>query len=53
MLYAALLGIAAFWLGACPFSLWVGHWLLGKDIRDYGDGNPGQYIWMPQAYVAV
>ena len=41
MLYAALLGIAAFWLGACPFSLWVGHWLLGKDIRDYGDGNPG------------
>jgi len=41
MLYATLLGIAAFWLGACPFSLWVGHWLLGKDIRDYGDGNPG------------
>jgi len=21
--------------------LWVGWWLLGKDIRDYGDGNPG------------
>lgn len=41
MFYAALLGIAAFWLGACPFSLWVGHWLLGKDIRNYGDGNPG------------
>jgi len=36
-----LLAIAAFWLGACPFSIWVGRWLLGKDIRDYGNGNPG------------
>ena len=33
--------MAAFWLGACPFSVWVGRRLLGKDIRDYGDGNPG------------
>ena len=39
--YFALLVVLAFWLGACPFSLWVGKWLLGKDIRDYGDGNPG------------
>lgn len=36
-----LLAVAAFCLGACPFSLWVGRYLLGKDIRDYGDGNPG------------
>jgi len=36
-----LLAVAAFCLGACPFSLWVGRCLLGKDIRDYGDGNPG------------
>lgn len=36
-----LLVLCAFGLGACPFSLWVGRWLLGKDIRDYGDGNPG------------
>lgn len=36
-----LLAVCAFWLGACPFSVWVGRWLLGKDIRDYGDGNPG------------
>jgi glycerol-3-phosphate acyltransferase PlsY len=36
-----LLIVAAFWLGACPFSLWIGKWLLGKDIRNYGDGNPG------------
>lgn len=41
VLYATLLAIAAFCLGACPFSVWVGWWLLGKDIRDYGDGNPG------------
>ena len=37
----ALLAVLAFWLGACPFSLWIGQRLLGKDIRDYGDGNPG------------
>jgi glycerol-3-phosphate acyltransferase PlsY len=36
-----LLAVSAFWLGACPFSLWIGWQLLGKDIRDYGDGNPG------------
>jgi len=39
--YAISLVVAAFSLGACPFSLWLGHWLLGKDIRDFGDGNPG------------
>jgi glycerol-3-phosphate acyltransferase PlsY len=33
--------VSAFWLGACPFSVWIGRWLLGKDIRDFGDGNPG------------
>ncbi len=38
-----LLAVAAFGLGAIPFSLMVGRWLLGKDIRDYGDGNPGAY----------
>lgn len=26
--------------GALPFSVWVGR-LAGKDIRQYGDGNPG------------
>jgi glycerol-3-phosphate acyltransferase PlsY len=40
-LVALLLAIFAFWLGACPFSVWVGRWLLGKEIRDYGDTNPG------------
>ena len=41
VLNATLLAVSAFCLGACPFSVWIGHWLLGKDIRDYGDGNPG------------
>ena len=37
----ALLAIGAFGLGAIPFSLLVGWRFLGKDIREYGDGNPG------------
>ena len=41
ILYPTLLAVSAFWLSACPFSLWIGQWFLGKDIRDYGDGNPG------------
>jgi len=41
MLYTALLAVAAFGLGAVPLSVLVGRWFLGKDIRDYGDGNPG------------
>ena len=39
--YSVLLVISAFWLGACPFSVWFGRWLLGKNITDFGDGNPG------------
>jgi len=36
-----ILSLAAFWLGACPFSVWVGRRFLGKEVREYGDGNPG------------
>jgi glycerol-3-phosphate acyltransferase PlsY len=36
-----LLSIAAFGLGAVPFSVLVGRWVLGKNIQSYGDGNPG------------
>jgi glycerol-3-phosphate acyltransferase PlsY len=36
-----LLAVFAFGLGACPFSVWIGRWFLGRDIREYGDGNPG------------
>jgi len=39
--YSTLLVFFAFWLGACPFSVWIGRWAMGKDIRNYGDGNPG------------
>jgi acyl phosphate:glycerol-3-phosphate acyltransferase len=42
MAYLSLvLALGAFWLGACPFSLWIGWLCMGKDIRSYGDGNPG------------
>lgn len=41
ILVTAMLSVAAFGLAAVPFSLLVGRWLLDKDIRDYGDGNPG------------
>jgi glycerol-3-phosphate acyltransferase PlsY len=41
--YTSLLSIAAFCLGACPFSVLIGKFLLHKDIRHYGDGNPGAF----------
>ena len=31
----------AFFCGALPFSVWLGKLFLGRDIRQYGDGNPG------------
>ncbi len=33
--------VATYLIASIPFSLIIGHVLLGKDIRDYGDGNPG------------
>ncbi|MEQ8674357.1 MAG: glycerol-3-phosphate acyltransferase [Aggregatilineales bacterium] len=33
----------AFFCGSLPFSVWVGKYGLQKDIRDYGDGNPGTF----------
>lgn len=33
--------VIGFALGAIPFSVLLGRLLLGKDIRQYGDGNPG------------
>lgn len=41
VLFSLLLAIAAFLLGACPFSVWIGRKGLGKEITRYGDGNPG------------
>jgi len=31
----------AFFCGSLPFSVWVGRYALHKDVRDFGDGNPG------------
>jgi glycerol-3-phosphate acyltransferase PlsY len=31
----------AFLLGSLPFSVWLGRLFLRKDIRAFGDGNPG------------
>jgi glycerol-3-phosphate acyltransferase PlsY len=37
-----LLWIAfAFFCGSLPFSVWLGKIALGKDIRQFGDANPG------------
>lgn len=33
--------ILAFMLGSLPFSIWIGRATTGKDIRQYGDHNPG------------
>lgn len=38
---AALWIALGFLSGSLPFSVWIGHLALGKDIRCYGDGNPG------------
>lgn len=31
----------AFFCGSLPLSVWIGKLALGKDVRRYGDGNPG------------
>jgi glycerol-3-phosphate acyltransferase PlsY len=33
--------IVAFFVGALPFSVWIGKLFLRSDIRTVGDGNPG------------
>lgn len=33
--------IIAFFCGSLPFSVWIGKRVLKKDIRHYGDANPG------------
>lgn len=39
---ALLLWLAcAFFCGSLPFSVWLGKLALGKDIRRFGDANPG------------
>jgi len=40
MLPFALIPLA-FLCGSLPFSVWLGKILLGLDVRQFGDGNPG------------
>jgi glycerol-3-phosphate acyltransferase PlsY len=40
MLSVAMI-LFAFVSGSFPFSVWLGKLLLGVDVRQYGDGNPG------------
>ncbi|MDE0076074.1 MAG: glycerol-3-phosphate acyltransferase [Caldilineaceae bacterium] len=33
--------LAAYLCGSLPFSVWLGRLVLGTEIRQFGDGNPG------------
>lgn len=33
--------LVGFFAGSLPFSVWIGRYLLGKEITRYGDANPG------------
>lgn len=41
MVMAIIWPAVAFLCGSLPFSVWIGWLALGKEIRDFGDGNPG------------
>lgn len=36
-----LWSLIAFFVSSIPFSVLIGHFVFGKDIRQYGDKNPG------------
>lgn len=33
--------LVAFFCGSLPFSVWIGKVFTGRDVREFGDGNPG------------
>lgn len=35
------LGAGAYILGSIPTAVWLGKWMYGKDVRQYGSGNAG------------
>lgn len=35
--------LIAYLCGAIPFSVWLGKLFLKKDVRNFGDGNPGAF----------
>lgn len=38
-----LWALIGFVLGSLPFAVWIGRYGIKKDIRDYGDHNPGSF----------
>jgi acyl phosphate:glycerol-3-phosphate acyltransferase len=38
-----LWAVIGFALGSLPFSVWIGKYGIKKDIREYGDHNPGTF----------
>jgi glycerol-3-phosphate acyltransferase PlsY len=40
-MFSIVMVLITFIAGSLPFSVWFGKILLGKDIRQFGDGNPG------------
>ena len=41
MMIAYVMILVSFISGALPFSVWLTRIVLGKDVRHFGDGNPG------------
>lgn len=41
MLFQFFWLLLSFLAGSLPFSVWIGRMVLGKNIRQYGDANPG------------
>ncbi len=40
-MYPLVFFLLAFVSGALPFSVWLGKLMIGVDVRQFGDGNPG------------
>ena len=40
-LFSILYILFSFFCGSLPFSVWLGKLFLDRDVRQYGDGNPG------------
>lgn len=38
-----LWAVIGFICGALPFAVWIGQYGIKRDIRQYGDGNPGSF----------
>ncbi len=43
ILWVVLACLVAYFIGALPFSVWIGNLATGKDLREYNIGNPGGF----------